>query len=98
MVQILASFALKFVFYQAHGFADMMEKVDAPHCRTPDVVDEQNFGPQRRFTWPLLNGTSLLEFVIAWKIFLMMFMLNFLSAENRVRENKQTNKTVAKTG
>lgn len=30
MVEILASFALKFVCYQAHGFADMMEKVDAP--------------------------------------------------------------------
>uniref|UniRef100_A0A8B9BYM4 Kinesin-like protein n=1 Tax=Anser brachyrhynchus TaxID=132585 RepID=A0A8B9BYM4_9AVES len=60
------------------------------HCHTPDVVNEQNFGPQRRFTWPLLNGTSLLEFVIAWKIFLMMFMSNFLSTEHRVRENKQT--------
>lgn len=30
MVQILARFALKFAFYQAHGFADMIEKVDAP--------------------------------------------------------------------
>lgn len=27
------------------------------HCRTPDVVDEQNPEPQRRLTWLLLNGT-----------------------------------------